>query len=346
MELNLFSLILAFALLATLLFCSLLYKQSQARFNGRNTPPGTTEWPIIGESLEFLAAGWKGQSDRFVLDRVAKYSSNVFKTSLFLKPTVVLVGAEANRFLFTENKLVRPWWPNEAKKVFPTVPDGSELRRDSIEENDESLAGKGPRLGEYTMALACKLFLDMEDPRQVEKIAAPISVLLCAIFSIPINVPGTWFSKGVKAAAILRQELLAVSKQLMRLTPPQQGAFREAIQDFEYQGFFIPKGCEVCVICYLGVRMHMNPKYHPEPEKFDPSRFRGNGMAPHTYVPFGGGVRMCPGKEYSCLELLVFMHNLVTRFRFKKVIADEKIVLNPMPSPAKGLPIRLFRHES
>uniref|UniRef100_A0A7N0T9V4 Cytochrome P450 n=1 Tax=Kalanchoe fedtschenkoi TaxID=63787 RepID=A0A7N0T9V4_KALFE len=234
MEFNL-SLILAFAFLATLLFCSLLYKQSQARFNGRNTPPGTTGWPIIGESLEFLAAGWKGQPDRFVLDREAKYSSNVFKTSLFLEPTVVLVAAEAKYCSHSQ----------EVKK-------GGEL----LDWNDLQKM-------KYSWNVACD--------------------------------------------------------QVMRLTPPQQGAFREAIQDFEYQGFFIPKGCKVS-----GER---------------------NG-SPYTYVPFGGGVRMCPEKEYSRLELSVFMHNLVTRFWFKKVIADEKIVLNPMPSPAKGLPIRLFRHES
>lgn len=86
---------------------------------------------------------------------------------------------------------------------------------------------------------------------------------------------------------------------------------------------------------------HKNPKYFPEPEKFDPSRFEGKGPASYTFVPFGGGPRMCPGKEYARLKILVFMHNVVTRFRWKKAIPNEKITYNPSPIPVKGLPIHL-----
>ncbi|CAI0553339.1 unnamed protein product [Linum tenue] len=55
---------------------------------------------------------------------------------------------------------------------------------------------------------------------------------------------------------------------------------------------------------------------------------------------------MCPGKEYARLEILVFMHNLVKRFKFEKLIPDEKIVVNPIAVPANGLPVRLFPHNA
>ncbi|KHN17286.1 Cytochrome P450 716B1 [Glycine soja] len=82
-----------------------------------------------------------------------------------------------------------------------------------------------------------------------------------------------------------------------------------------------------------------------EPEKFDPSRYERIGPA-YTCVPFGGGPRMCHGKEYARMELLVFMHNLVKRFKCENFIPNGKITYNPMPIPANGLPDRLIPHRS
>lgn len=132
-----------------------------------------------------------------------------------------------------------------------------------------------------------------------------------------------------------------VAQEVLRLAPPLQGSFREAIKDFVFNGFSIPKGWK---LYWSTNSTHKNPACFPDPEKFDPSRFDGTGPAPYTFVPFGGGPRMCPGKEYARLEILVFMHNLVKSYKWEMVLVDEKIIVNPMPMPAKGLPIRLIPH--
>ncbi|RVW82084.1 Beta-amyrin 28-oxidase [Vitis vinifera] len=129
-----------------------------------------------------------------------------------------------------------------------------------------------------------------------------------------------------------------VACEVMRLAPPLQGAFREAITDFVFNGFSIPKGWK---LYWSANSTHKSPECFPQPENFDPTRFEGNGPAPYTFVPFGGGPRMCPGKEYARLEILVFMHNVVKRFKWDKLLPDEKIIVDPMPMPAKGLPVRL-----
>ena len=45
--------------------------------------------------------------------------------------------------------------------------------------------------------------------------------------------------------------------------------------------------------------LHHDPKYYPNPDKFDPERFseKEKNNRPHsTFIPFGDGPRVCIGK--------------------------------------------------
>ncbi|XP_048429462.1 beta-amyrin 28-monooxygenase-like [Pyrus x bretschneideri] len=132
-----------------------------------------------------------------------------------------------------------------------------------------------------------------------------------------------------------------VAQEVMRLTPPIQGSFREASTNFVFNGYTIPKGW---ILYWSSITTHKSVEYFQEPDKFDPSRFEGTGPTPYTYVPFGGGPMMCPGKEYARMEILVFMHNLVKRVKCERLLPQEKIVMDPLAMPTKGLPIGLFPH--
>ncbi|KAI5062991.1 hypothetical protein GOP47_0021538 [Adiantum capillus-veneris] len=129
-----------------------------------------------------------------------------------------------------------------------------------------------------------------------------------------------------------------VVQETLRLQPPSQGSFRKVIQTFEYNGFRIPNAWKL----YWSVNStHRNAKYFEEPDKFDPSRFEGAGPAPCTFVPFGGGARMCPGNEFARMVIMVLLHHIVIHFSWTLVDPHEIITVDPMPFPAKGLPINL-----
>ncbi|KAK9285306.1 hypothetical protein L1049_024497 [Liquidambar formosana] len=74
--------------------------------------------PWIGETMEFYKAQRKNRLfEEFVQPRVAKYGK-VFKTRLMGSPTVVVNGAEANRFfLSNEFKLVISSWPSTSVQL-------------------------------------------------------------------------------------------------------------------------------------------------------------------------------------------------------------------------------------
>lgn len=118
--------------------------------------------------------------------------------------------------------------------------------------------------------------------------------------------------------------------------------FREAVVDVEYKGYLIPKGWKVLP---LFRSIHHNPEYFPDPQKFDPSRFEV-APKPNTFMPFGNGVHACPGNELAKLEILILIHHLVTKFRWKVVGTQSGIQYCPFPVPRHGLPAKFWKEPS
>ena len=88
---------------------------------------------------------------------------------------------------------------------------------------------------------------------------------------------------------------------------------------------------------------HMNNDIFENPTMFDPTRFEKHSPQPppFSFVPFGGGPRMCPGIELAKMETLVMMHRLVTQFTWELIKKDESFKRNPMPEFDQGLFVRI-----
>ncbi|XAR62469.1 (+)-abscisic acid 8'-hydroxylase [Bertholletia excelsa] len=96
---------------------------------------------------------------------------------------------------------------------------------------------------------------------------------------------------------------------------------RKAAQDFEIDGYKIKKGWSVNLDV---VSIHHDPEIFPDPHKFDPSRF-DEPLKPFSFLGFGSGPRMCPGINLAKLEISIFIHYLVCRYRWKPLEKDDSV---------------------
>ncbi|PQM38993.1 abscisic acid 8-hydroxylase 2 isoform X1 [Prunus yedoensis var. nudiflora] len=126
-----------------------------------------------------------------------------------------------------------------------------------------------------------------------------------------------------------------VIQETLRTASILSFTFREAVEDVEFEGYFIPKGWKVLP---LFRSIHHCADFFPHPEKFDPSRFEVPPK-PNTFMPFGNGVHSCPGNELAKLEMLILLHHLTIAYRWHVTGDEDGIQYGPFPVPKQGLPI-------
>ncbi len=113
-----------------------------------------------------------------------------------------------------------------------------------------------------------------------------------------------------------------VIKESMRLYPPVTEISREATQDCEIGGYFMPKGTN---IIFSQWAMHRDARYFSKPDLFKPERW-ANDMEKQlprgVYFPFGDGPRVCIGKSFALMEAVLLLATIAQKFQLDLV--DEQ----------------------
>lgn len=135
-----------------------------------------------------------------------------------------------------------------------------------------------------------------------------------------------------------------VIQESMRMIAPVGGGFRKVLEPCSIGGFSIPKGW---LVIYSIIHTHKDELLFPEPEKFDPTRFEKSQDAvrePFSYLPFGGGIRECLGKEFARLEMKLFAAKLLKEYDWALLPGQKlDLVTLPTPHPKDGLKVSLLR---
>lgn len=137
------------------------------------------------------------------------------------------------------------------------------------------------------------------------------------------------------------EQVLAES---MRLYPPVWAFDRQAVQDTQVRGLFIPAGARVLVSQYV---THHDPRYYPDPWHFDPTRWTPEARQDRpkfTYFPFGGGSRLCIGEAFAWTEGVLVLATLARHWE-ASLVPTRPIEIEAAVTmrPRYGLPMVLHR---
>jgi cytochrome P450 len=110
-----------------------------------------------------------------------------------------------------------------------------------------------------------------------------------------------------------------VVEESMRIYPPVHTIARQALADDTLVGRQVPKGSTVMIVPWL---LHRHVKLWENPGRFDPERFsaeQSSKRARFSYLPFGGGKRICIGAAFSLAEATILLATLAQQYRLRLV---------------------------
>lgn len=125
--------------------------------------------------------------------------------------------------------------------------------------------------------------------------------------------------------------------ETLRKYPPVAILDRKSESDYQVSAtnLTIEKGVKV-LIPILAIQH--DPKYYPNPEKFDPDRFEIEEVKkrnPMTWLPFGDGPRNCIGIRFGMMQARIALVTLLNNFEFSPgtnlpipIIIDYRLFVN------------------
>ncbi len=153
-------------------------------------------------------------------------------------------------------------------------------------------------------ALMWSWYLLSQNPASAAKFYDEIDRVLAGRLPTFDDLPQLKYTEGVFAEA-------------MRLYPPAWVIGRRAKTEFAMGEFSIPARSILMISPYV---VHRDPRWFPDPTQFSPERWSLPDDRPKfSYVPFGGGTRICIGERFAWMEGVLLLATVAQKWRFKLV---------------------------
>jgi cytochrome P450 len=152
------------------------------------------------------------------------------------------------------------------------------------------------------LALSFSFYLLAQHPAAAARLAAELDEVLQGRPANAAVVPRLRYTEWVV-------------KESMRLYPPAPGIGREARNDCEIAGYFVPRGTQLALTQWI---VHRDGRWFDDPEAFKPERW-DNDLARRlprcAYFPFGDGPRICIGNHFAMTEAVLILATILGRYR-------------------------------
>jgi cytochrome P450 len=155
-------------------------------------------------------------------------------------------------------------------------------------------------------ALSWTWYLLSQNPDAESQLHAEIDGVLAGRLPTMDDVPRLRYTESVMAESL-------------RLYPPAWAMGRYARNDFALGEYFLPARTTVLISQFV---THRDPRYFPDPLRFEPDRFSAEGKAGRTkftYFPFGAGPRQCIGESFAWMEGALILATLAQKWKLRLV---------------------------
>ena len=135
--------------------------------------------------------------------------------------------------------------------------------------------------------------------------------------------------------------LTQIINESLRLYPPAWITDRIALAPDEAAGFAIDQGTTIGIYIY---GIHRNGRYYNDPDRFDPDRMTEEAMKQRpafSFLPFGGGPRLCIGHHFAYLEMQLFLAHLFARYTISPSGALPKLSPTPFITLHQDKPVAI-----
>jgi cytochrome P450 len=182
--------------------------------------------------------------------------------------------------------------------------DGNPMSDEWLRDQTMTLLASGHET--TANGLTWTLYLIFENPDALAKMRAELDQVLGGRPATAGDIPRLTYTQQVL-------------KEGWRMYPPIWGTERRALVDHELGGYRIPAGS---LVRFSQFAVSRDPRWYPEPLKFDPDRFTPAGEASRprwSYFPFGGGPRVCIGEHFARIESMIVLSSIVQDFDLELV---------------------------